>query len=175
VGMRFNKAGELRTDYHIIYDRLQPILEALGDKDFVKLESKGFMPLSVDRLYCEKSGAIRISIAHNYIQNGDVMADPDMEIQVYSDRKMAEAMTYQQDGLGIYQQVYFVKDGQQMVYPKLKKDLNHFLKLWLRNLKRQGFFEPGAIAVEPVEVIDDVEVAILMEKGGMGHEHILHP
>ncbi len=99
------------------------------------------MPLSVDRLYCEKEGATRISIAHNYIQNGDVCPDPDMEIRIYPDRKMAEAMTFHNALL--FQEVYFTKDGQQMVYPKLKRQLNTFLKQWLLNLKRQGFFEPG--------------------------------
>lgn len=161
--MRFNKAGEPRTDYHIIYDRLQPILEALGDKDYVKLEVKGYMPLSVDKLYCEKEGAIRISIAHNYMQNGDVCPDPDMEIRIYPDRKMAEAMTYQT--IYKFQEVYYTRDdGQVMVYPRLKRELNTFLKQWLLNLKRQDFFKPRVIAVEPEEVIDDAEIAKLMEK-----------
>jgi len=95
MAIRVNKAGEIRTDYHIIYDRLQPILEALEGKDDVTLTSKGFMDLNVDRLYSEKEGAVRISIAHNYTQNGDVVPDPDMEIRVYPDRKMAEALTFQ--------------------------------------------------------------------------------
>jgi len=139
MAIRMNKKGELRTDYHIIYDRLQPILAALEGKDDVTMTSKGFMDLNVDRLYSEKAGAMRISIAHNYIQNGDVVPDPDMEIRVYPDRKMAEALTFQNALL--FQEVYFTSsDGRAMVYPKLKKQLNAFLKEWLRNLKAQGFF-----------------------------------
>jgi len=136
--MTVTKDGQIRTAYHIIYDRLQPIMDKLGDDDYVKLESDGFMPLSIDRLWTDEDGAVRISMAHNYIQNGDVMADPDMEIMVYPDRQMAEAMTFQMPN--IFQQVYMVNDaGQKMVDLKAKRELNNFLKMWLRNIKRQGF------------------------------------
>ena len=139
MAIRVNKAGELRTDYHIIYDRLQPILAALEGKDDVIMISKGFMDLNVDRLYSEKDG-FRIALAHYYKQNGDMVPDPDMEIRVYPDRKMAEALTFQ--NALFYQEVYFTNDsGQAMVRPKLKKQLNDFLKMWLRNLKQQGFFK----------------------------------
>ena len=85
------------TIYEQIYKKLQPIMTELGDKDYIKMKSGGFMDLNVDQLY-KTDKRIRISLAHNYIQNGDVMADPDMEIMVYPDREMAEAMTFQQDG-----------------------------------------------------------------------------
>lgn len=64
------------------------------------------------------------------------MADPDMEIRIYPDLKAVEALTYQQDGLGIYQ-VVFPEPGK--VYPKVKKELNIFLNRWLSNLIDQGF------------------------------------
>ena len=76
-----------------------------------------------------------IALAHNYIQNGDVMADPDMEIRIYPKARYAEALSYQLDGLGIYQVVY-PEPGK--VYPKLKKDLNTFLNQWLKNCIDQG-------------------------------------
>lgn len=129
-----------KTIYNRIYDKLQPIMDFLGDADAATLCSKGFMDLHVDKLYTNDDG-IRISLAHNYIQNGDVMADPDMEIMVYPDREMAEAMTFQQDGaLAIYQVVYDSVHGQKMVNMKLKRQLNTFLNQWLGNIKKQGFF-----------------------------------
>lgn len=94
------------------------------------------MDLSIDFIRKTDDGAYIIAMAHNYIQNGDVMADPDMEIKIYPETKMAEALTYQQDGLGIYQKVY-PEPGK--VYPKLKKQLNSFLNKWLSNIKMQGF------------------------------------
>ncbi len=47
--------------------------------EYLKLKSGGFMDLNIDFLY-DEDGKYTISMAHNYVQNGDVMADPDMEI-----------------------------------------------------------------------------------------------
>ena len=77
-------------------------------------------------------------MAHNYIQNGNVMADPDMEIKIHKDLEVAEALTYQQDSLGIYQEVY-PEPGK--VNTRLKEELNSFLRTWLRNLEQQGFYK----------------------------------
>ena len=109
----------------------------LNFEEYKKIESKPFMDLHLDHLlHKSKPGEIVISMAHNYKQNGDIMADPDMEIGIYPEMRMVEALTYQQDGLGIYQQVY-LEDGR--FYPILKKELNVFLASWLRNLEKQGF------------------------------------
>lgn len=136
--------------YQQIYKRLSDLadLEKIQLGDAIKLKSDGFMDLNIDvlekvtnidKVMTEKK--IRIAMAHNYIQNGDVMADPDMEIFIYPEVKRAEALTYQQDGLGIYQEVYFEKDGKMLMWPKLKKDLNSFLLQWLKNLEMQGFYK----------------------------------
>jgi len=136
--------------YEKIYEKLDKLIP-LGSKDFkegegfVKLKSEGFMDLNVDFLHYEHPGGnagtkedcFIISMAHNYTQNGDVMADPDMEIAIFPKRKMAEALTYQQDGLGIFQRVY-PEPGK--VSLKLKKQLNIFLNQWLNNLKKQRFY-----------------------------------
>jgi hypothetical protein len=51
-----------------------PLKEVFEKFDFLKLQAAGFMDLNVDVL-----SKNRLSLAHNYIQNGDVMSDPDME------------------------------------------------------------------------------------------------
>lgn len=99
-----------------------------------KSEREPYMPLSYDRLYTE-GDAIIIALAHNYTQNGDLMADPDMQIRVIPKHELAEALTYQQDSLGIYQEVY-PEPGK--VAPRLKKELNRFLNQWLNNAIEQG-------------------------------------
>lgn len=115
---------------------------ALTFKEHIKIENKPYMDLSVDHLTSEYPGALRISIAHNFIQNGDIMADPDMEILIHTEMKMVEALTYQLDSLGIYQVVY-PEPGK--VYPKRKKELNKFLNSWLSNLIAQGFKVPRGL------------------------------
>ena len=106
--------------------------------EYLKLKSSGFMDLNIDHLsHKDTENSIVISIAHNYIQEGDVMADPDMEIRIIPKMKMVEALTFQQDNMGIYQQVY-LEDGRYVI-PKLKNELNDFLNSWLKNLIEQGF------------------------------------
>ena len=142
--------------YQTMFDKLQKIglLDQNGIpvfKEHVKIVHKPYMDLSVDRLSSEKEGTLRISLAHNYIQNGDLMADPDMEIRIYPALGAVEALTYQQDGLGIYQVVY-PEPGR--VYPKLKKDLNRFLNQWLSNLILQGFYLPQ----KPEDIKPDIKI-----------------
>ena len=124
--------------YEQIYSKIDDLTGGIEnflkkEDGYMELKSKGFMDLNVDRLDED-----RIAMAHNYIQNGDVMADPDMEIRIDVKRKVAEALTFQQDSLGIYQVVY-PEPGK--VNSRLKKELNLFLNQWLNNLEKQGFYK----------------------------------
>ena len=118
-----------KTVYENIYTRLQQlkILDESGKMqvDYMKFKSEGLMDLNVDNLLNDM-----IALAHNGIQNGDVMADPDVQIQIYPETKSAEALTFQNDYLGIYQEVYY----EEKCNKSLKKDLNKFLNDWLRTI-----------------------------------------
>lgn len=119
-----------------IYSQLDKLLAAFGGikeilstPDFhATLKARGFMDLSIEVL---RPGVI--AMAHNYIQNGDVMADPDMEIQINYLNKSAQAKTFQQDGLGVYQSAW--NDAN----PSLELELNSFLYTWLGNIQDQRF------------------------------------
>jgi uncharacterized protein YqiB (DUF1249 family) len=92
----------------------------------MKFVSSSLMPLYGDTLTSDT-----IALAHNGKQNGDVMADPDMEIKIYPEMKMAEALTFRNDYMGIYQEVY---PEPRKYYPKLKRELNDFLNNWLKTM-----------------------------------------
>ena len=119
-----------RNVFEMIYARLQQIgiLDENGmmQADYLKFQSPGLMDLNVDRLTGDT-----IALAHNGKQKGDVMSDPDVEVRINRPGKMAEALTFQNDYLGIFQQVYS-EPGKY--YPKLKKELNDFLNDWLRTM-----------------------------------------
>ncbi len=119
-----------RSVYEMIFERLLKlgIIDAEGKilYSYMKFEASGFMPLHVDWIDADK-----ISIAHNGIQNGDVIADPDMIVHIVPEMKMAEALTFQNDYLGIFQEVY-PEPGK--FYPKLKTELNSFLNSWLKRV-----------------------------------------
>lgn len=133
--------------YETIFKRMVAIgiIDREGRPTFtedMKLKSGGFMDLNLDRLGGDKD-TFTIAMAHNYTQNGDVMADPDMEVKISPSMKMAEALSFRQDGsIPINQQVYTIQDGHKMIYPRIQKELNTFLSGWLLNLKKQGFKNP---------------------------------
>jgi hypothetical protein len=116
-----------RTVYEVNYEKILPLLS-----DYRKIQNKGFEDLVI-----EKIGDNEYSIAHYYKQNGDLMRDPEMTVRIFPDLKMVEALTYQMDCFGTYQEVY-LEAGKY--YPQLKKELNKFLGQWLTNLKNQGFY-----------------------------------
>lgn len=91
-----------------------------------------FMPLSMDYL-----GENRISISHTYLQNGDLMADPNMEFVFDLENKTLSARTFQQDGIGLYQTV----ENQQgeVDNPDLERQLNSFARQWFANIRSQDY------------------------------------
>ena len=122
------------------YERIYCLLEQLGILDIIndgghyaKSTRTGYMDLHLDVLGKENGYCI-ISLAHNHVVNGDVCADPDMQIRVYTQSKTAEAMTFQQAIPPIWQEVY-PQPGQ--VNTALKQSLNAFLNQWLTNLTHQ--------------------------------------
>jgi uncharacterized protein YqiB (DUF1249 family) len=119
-----------RKIYKQIFERLQTlgIIDETGvmKAEYMRFQSPGLMDLHVDRL-TENT----IAIAHNSIQNGDVMCDPDVRIWLHPEHKDAEALSYQNDFVGVYQEVY---SSPGNFNPKLKKDLNDFLAEWLQNM-----------------------------------------
>jgi len=122
------------------YEKNYRLLEQLGILDtinsgghYAKSTRSGYMDLHLDVLGKEDDYYI-ISLAHNYVVNGNVCADPDMQIRVFTQTKTAEAMTFQQAIPPVWQEVY-PKPGQ--VNTALKQSLNAFLKQWLTNLTHQ--------------------------------------
>lgn len=69
-----------------------------------------------------------------------VATDPDMEIKIHKKLETAEGLTYQNDYVGVYQEVY-PKPGKVNI--QLKRELNQFLNQWLDNLATQGFYNRG--------------------------------
>jgi hypothetical protein len=147
---------DVRLVYGFIFDRLVGLglLREDGSRAFdesVKIESpfgEAIMPLRVDYLYGNGESYV-IALAYNYLQEGDVMSDPDMEVRVWPKLRQAEALTFQQSAPPTYQQVY-PEPGKVDV--RLKLQLNNFLAGWLKNLRAQKFYySPGKTEAEGVQ------------------------
>ena len=117
------------------FDRLMALAPELltGEAFYLRFTAgDAFMPLSMDYL-----GENRISISHTYLQNGDLMADPDMEFVFDLENKTLSARTFQQDGIGLYQTV----ENQQgeVDNPDLERQLNSFARQWFANIQSQDY------------------------------------
>lgn len=117
------------------FDRLMTLAPELltGEAFYLRFTAgDAFMPLSIDYL-----GENRISISHTYLQNGDLMADPDMEFVFDLENKTLSARTFQQDGIGLYQ----IVENQQgeVVNPDLERQLNSFARQWFDNIQSQDY------------------------------------
>ena len=107
-----------------------------GDNPYRKIDNADgvFMPVHVDFLYESEHGKV-YAIAHNYTQAGDVMADPDMEF--LANERGVFPLTYQQDGLGVFQVGLAIQEGKLLIAPKLQADLAVFANTWMANIKDQ--------------------------------------
>lgn len=121
-------------------------LEALK-KQYLRIENPPYMRLVIEYIGTGPYGGPAVSVAHYYEQNGDAMRDPEMTFELAEKDGLTLwiPLTYQQDNLGMYQvAVERGADGQQVfVRPKLVKDLESFARMWDRNIKDQGFMNPG--------------------------------
>ena len=117
---------------NIINQPLEQFMQS--EQDYLKIKSNGFMDLNIDKLSENK-----IAMAHNYIQNGDVIPDPDMEIAINFEHKIVYPVTYQ-DSFGYREAYEFDSEGKAIsVNEKTKRELEDFFGQWVRNLKTQGF------------------------------------
>jgi hypothetical protein len=125
------------------------LLTLLGPDTAVRLRVDGYMPLSIEAIGTSADGNRLISICHYGEQNGDLMRDPEMvfELFVYGEASAAEPLSFQNDYMGLFQEVYrYDESGKKThVNTRLKAELKSFARTWFRNMREQGFFGPRAV------------------------------
>lgn len=158
---------ETETELSIPEQNYQFVMKMAGEVLRGEVDSKtyeagsGFMPLTIEQI-----GDNFIAISHYYEQNGDAMADPDMEFAYDNDRKTLQARTYQQDALQRYDEVY----GNDGYNEELEEELNLFAYQWFQSIEKQGYV-PVQEAAEleagelPAEEENTLELAPSWEQG----------
>jgi len=91
------------------------------------------------RLVIERHGEL-ISVAHYFEQNGDLIADPDVELHYPS--WVPTAITQAFFG---YRTKFVERDGKTYVDTRFHKQVSEFLTMWARNIKAQGWAEGGKV------------------------------
>lgn len=119
---------------------------------YIRLESDNYEPLSVEWL-----GDNQCSIKHANIQNGDLVYEPDMTIEINHGEQTIKALTYKQSGLNIYQDVN--EDGS--LNEELQQQLNSYLSDCLNDISSRGF-----IPVYATEVVNGEDIYTMFYKQG---------
>ena len=125
-----------------LYDALVDlgIVEKMAETDWIKVENEPYMPLNVELLYQEGSKVV-IAMGHYFEQNGDLVPDPDMEVEIDTAEKTARALHFQNQFT--YQSV------KEEYNPDLQRSLNLFLMDWLNILHHSGYAEKIKNASRP--------------------------
>ena len=110
------------------YEQFEAIAAPLlsGDACYIKYGTPHFMDLNIEIIDDN-----RYAMSHNYVLNGDLMADPDVEFTVDKDNRLLYPESYQQDNLQFYQRVD--KD------PVAAHQLNEFMDEWLNNIQENQY------------------------------------
>lgn len=142
-----NSNDKIEAD--IFHKLLDVIPELMTIEEAGKSKIEGFMDLGFD--VCHRSPEKLVIALHHYYLHpwGDMIPDPDMEIEVFLKRERAQALTFQ-NAFG-YQSVHNV-EGERDNH--CQRDLNRFLSQWLNNLIVQGHCivsEPAIADALPAE------------------------
>lgn len=113
-----------RRNYEMFEKIANPLLT--NSAYYMKYGTPNYMDLNIEII-----GDDRLAMAHNYVLNGDVMADPDVEFTVDKKNRMLYPQTYQQDSLQYFERV----DGDSI----RARELNHFMHEWLTNVVDQKY------------------------------------
>jgi hypothetical protein len=122
--------------FHAITDGIKQV----GDHRKINNNGEGssIMAVCVEAVGTTPQGALIVSIAHYYEQNGDLMADPEITFVVGRDDYVFP-VSYKQDGLGIDREYVRWEDGKVFWNLKAQNDLAGFCTTWMRNIKDQQF------------------------------------
>ncbi len=122
-----------KTESEIFHKLLDVIPDLRMTEGAGRSKVEGYMDLGLDVLYRSPERLI-IALSHYYRHPwGDMIPDPDMEIEIFLKGERAQALSYQ-DAFG-YQSVDNVEGHRDKTH---QRELNRFLSQWLTNLIVQG-------------------------------------
>jgi len=136
-----------------VFMKLVDLLNADGR---LKIKKDGYMDLSMERLATDVKtplGTATIySLAHYYVQEGDLMSDPDMQficvdLRTATERDLNLVAIYPQNytlsAMSHYNEAICLETNKYS--PSIYRGLCDFANIWLQNIVDQGFFSKDAI------------------------------
>jgi hypothetical protein len=122
------------------------LLEAFQNQTefHARFEMPGF-----DRLVIERHGSL-ISVAHYFEQNGDLIADPEVEL-----RHPTWFPTAITQVIGGRREKFIERNGQECVDMKFHNEVTSFLAMWGRNIRAQGWDRASSSITSNAEVVEE--------------------
>ena len=120
-----------------------------GDATYRKYTAEGFDPL-----VAEMDGDI-LTLAHTYVQEGDLMWDPRIDFKVDYENKKVTPVSYENSGTGCYEE-YDIENLTPETAEKIS-DLFDFVDTWLDNIETQGYDMTSCEVAERVKTHDIAE------------------
>ena len=96
---------------------------------YVKFTQPSFDPLVIER------HGEQVVVGHYFIQNGDVMADP----EIVFDYATWTPLELTQHPMGVYRSKFHYRDGVQYVDTRFDAAVRPLVELWANNLVHQGW------------------------------------
>ncbi|TXJ28080.1 MAG: hypothetical protein E6Q24_07065 [Chitinophagaceae bacterium] len=128
------------------------LLGKLNNQGYVKLTSEVFMPLSMELLQTgittSYGKANLYSLMHTYVQEGDLMRDPEVCFLVVDNRIDSKdynnlrvfPISYRQDNLGMDDESVRIEDDEVTnLIPVWQHEHCVFANQWMKNIKEQEF------------------------------------
>ncbi|ASZ13738.1 hypothetical protein KTO58_05495 [Chitinophaga pendula] len=130
------------------------ILKRLGNMEYIKIEAKQFMPLTVellDTMITTESGEAKlISLCHYHQEATVIQRDPEMRFIVIDGRTASKEIKrlviipqmFRQDNTGINQDSIIIENNVITRYwPALQVDHTLCANQWLANIQQQGYLK----------------------------------
>jgi len=114
-------------------------LVGMVNDGYVKVDNTdgAFMSVSVEVIFEDSKFKI-ISLAHYFLQNGDLMADPEMCFLFSKAQGVYFPIYYKQDTMGVEEESVGMEDGEiTCLNLTLQQEHTRFANMWLRNIKYQ--------------------------------------
>lgn len=133
-GQRMNKVGlPMGTAMLKLFKRWGIMETIVNFDDFAaRIESEGYMPLIIER------HGNTISLTHTYMQNGDVMYDPDMEFNIVSWEPISITQQHPFRGqVRLEKYRYNESTGLWDLNANFDKGMGEFVRTWSKNIQEQ--------------------------------------
>ena len=119
----------------VLMDYLTRGLKWDGDSRKIN-NSKSFMPLYIGVAYDCFAGRV-FYLVHYGEQNGDLMADPEMNFLRINYSKTFIPILYRNDYVGVMNEAAWIEDGKMLAKVAEQHDMTDFANTWLSNIREQ--------------------------------------